>query len=487
MPALVISPELVLFFTAIVVLILDILFQQKRPKAITALALLGLFGALICTLLTFEQGAVELFSRSLMIDPVSQFFKLLLIFSGIMTVVLTWMSTEIEMDEKAEMYVLVILSTLAMCILSSAIHFLVLFLAFEAAAIASYVLAAFKRKSGVSSEAGVKLFVHTALTSILLAFGIVLLYGLGKSFNIIDIRQQLATQAPPVTYLWVCFGLIFTAVAARMAVFPFHFLAPDVYEGSPSPVSAFFSVSTNVAAAAVIFRLCIHIFSVKGDGNWTHLVGFDWPLLVAGVAAVTMTIGNLAAIHQTNLKRLIGYSCIAQMGYVLMGLVVLNHVGITAILFSLAAYSIVTMGTFFVIQMVTDQNQSEKISVLRGLVWRSPYEGVALCIFLLSLSGIPPLLGFVGKFYMLGVVVREKLYWLAIVGAINWVIGLTYYLSMIRQIFASRGHQSGDSAVSGSSIVYVALASLVVPTLALGIYWDPLMNSITRFLGEVSW
>lgn len=487
MPVLVISPELVLFFTAILVLILDILFQQRRPKAITAATIFGMFGALVFTLLTFEHGAVELFSRSLMIDPVSQFFKVLLIFSGIMTVILTWMSAEIKMDEKAEMYVLVILATLAMCVLCSAVHFLVLFLAFEAAAIASYVLAAFKRTSGVSSEAGVKLFVHTALTSILLAFGIVLLYGLGKSFNIIDIRQQLATQTPSVTYLWVCFGLIFAAIAARMAVFPFHFLAPDVYEGSPSPVSAFFSVSTNVACTAVVFRLCIHIFSVKGDGNWTHLVGFEWPQLIAGVAAVTMTLGNLAAIHQTNLKRLIGYSCIAQMGYILMGLAVLNHVGITAILFSLAAYSIMTMGTFFVIQMVTDQNQSEKISVLRGLVWKSPYEGVALCVFLLSLSGLPPLLGFVGKFYMLGVVVREKLYWLAIAGAVNWVIGLTYYLAMIRQVFASRGHRSDDVAMAGGSIVYVTLASLMIPTLALGIYWDPLMNSITRFLGVVTW
>lgn len=480
-----IVPELILFFTAIFVLLSDILSRQQKPRLVTAVALLGMTAAFVATTLTFHYGSQELFSRSLLVDPVSQFLKLLLIFTGGVTVLLAWMSVEIKRDEKAEMHALLVLGTLAMCVLTSAVHFLVLFLAFEASAIASYVLAAFKRRSGLSSEAGVKLFVHGALTSIMLAFGIVMLYGVAKSFNIIDIRAQLATTTVSVAYLWVAFGLIFTAIAARMAVFPFQFVSPDVLEGAPSPVSAFFAVSLNTGAVAFLIRLCIHIFSEKAETQWTPLHGFDWPQLIAGIAAVTMTLGNLAAIHQTNLKRLVGYSCIAQMGYVLMGFAVLNHVGISAVLFSLAGYAIVTLGTFFVLQLVTDNARSEKITVLRGLVWRNPYEGVILCVFLLSLAGLPPLFGFIGKFYMLGVVVREKLYWLSIVSVLNWVVGLTYYLSMIRQVFAAKSQSEAPMEVG--PLIHAALAILAIPTLALGIYWDPLMNSITRFLGAVVW
>lgn len=482
-----ILPELILFFTALIVLLIDIITRQQRPQLVTGFALFGIAGALAATIPTLNADATELFSRALMIDPVSQFLKMLLVFTAGISVLLAWMSVEIKKNEKAEMYVLIVLGSLAMCLVTSAVHFLVLFLAFEAGAIAAYVLAAFKRKSSLSSEAGVKLFVHGALTSIMLAMGIVMLYGMSKSFNIIEIRAQLASAQVSTQYLWVAFGLIFAAIAARMAVFPFHFVAPDVLEGSPSPVTAFFSVSANIGAVAFLFRLCLHIFSIKGDLQWTPLAGFDWPTLMAGVAAASMTFGNLAAIHQTNLKRLIGYSCIAQMGYVLMGLAVLNHIGIGAVLFSLAAYGVVTLGTFFVLQMVTDHSGSEKITVLKGLVWKNPYEGVILCIFLLSLSGLPPLFGFIGKFYMVGVVVREKLYWLSIVAALNWVIGLTYYLAMIRQIFAPKSHQAGETPMAVGPFVHVALAILTLPTLALGIYWDPLMNSITRFLGAVLW
>ncbi|MBI3555267.1 MAG: NADH-quinone oxidoreductase subunit N [Deltaproteobacteria bacterium] len=502
----IISPELMLFATAILTLLADISSRAKatargrdgheissyetRPRLVAAVALLGLAAALLLSFRTFSFAPTEVFSRALSIDPVSQFFKTLLIFAGIITVMQGSMSHEIHRTEKAELHALLVLGTLGMCIMTSAVHFLLLFLAYEMVGITGYVLAAFKRRSGLSSEAGVKLFVHGALTTILFAIGIVMLYGIGKSFNILDIRGQLTSGAVPTGYLWVAFGLIFIALAGRLAVFPFHFLAPDIIEGSPSPVSAYFCVSSTIAAMAFALRLCIHIFSAKGDLKWIHLQNFEWPELSTGVAAVTMTIGNLTALYQTNLKRLIGYSCIAQIGYILMGIPVLTHAGIAAVLFSLATYGIVTLGTFFVIQMVTDHAGSEKLSILRGLVWRNPYEGVALCIFLLSLAGLPPLVGFVGRFYILGVVVREKLYWLSIVAAINWVLGLTYYLSMIRQIFASHSLSAGErspSVMEANPVAQFTLAILLLPTIVLGIYWDPLMNYITRSLGAVAW
>lgn len=498
-----VSPELMLFATAILALLVDIGSRRKKgevpttadskPRMVTVVSLVGLLIALALALRTFGFGASELFSRSLIIDPVSQFFKVLLIIAGTITVLQSWMSSEIHQNEKAEMHALLLLGTLGMCVMASAIHFLLLFLAYEMVGIACYVLTAFKRHSKVSSEAGMKLFFYGAATTILFAVGIVMLYGIGKSFNILDIRDQLSTTSVPMAYLWVAFGLIFIALAARMAIFPFHFLGPDVIEGAPSPVSAFVAVSSNVAAMAFALRLCVHIFSIKSDLKWVHIQNFAWPELITAVAAATMTIGNLTALYQTNLKRLIGYSSMAQMGYILMGIAVSNHSGIAAVLFSLATYGVVTLGIFFVVQMVTDHAQNERITILRGLVWRNPYEGVILCIFLLSLAGLPPLVGFVGRFYTLGVVIHEKLYWLAIVAAINWVVGLTYYLSMIRQVFAMDPATSSEEGVTELQamprrpVARVALAVLLLPTLVLGIYWDPLMNYITRSLGSTTW
>lgn len=491
-----IGPELMLFASAIFALIADISQRNTqgdlRPRIVTIVTMLGMTIALILCLRTLTTESTELFSRSLIIDPVSQFVKAVLIFAGIITVLQAWMSREIHYTEKAEMHALLVLGTFGMCIMASAVHFLLLFLAYEMVGITFYVLAAFKRKSGLSSEAGIKLFVHGSLTTILFAFGIVMLYGIGKSFNIIDIRNQLTTSTVPVGYLWIAFGLIFIALAARLAVFPFHFLGPDVVQGSPSPASSFFAVSSKIATMIFAIRLCIHIFSAKADLKWTHLPGFHWPELITAVAAVTMTVGNLTALFQTNLKRLIGYSCIAQIGYILMGVAVSNHMGIGSVLFSLATYGLVTLGALFVIQMVTDHAGSEKVTILRGLVWRNPYEGVILCIFLLSLAGIPPLMGFVGRFYLLGAVVREKIYWLSIAAAINWVIGLTYYLSMIRQIFAPNTPEPDNEArelttMAQNPIAKFALAILLLPTLALGLYWDPVMNYITHSLGAVVW
>lgn len=487
------APELMLFVTAILTLSTDIVSRHQkssqRLKLITGVSILGLLISLLLALRTIAMGSTEVFERSYLIDPVSQFFKLLLIFSGIITVLQACMSKEIRKNEKAEIYTLLILGTLGMCAMTSAVHLLLLFLAYETVGLACYVLAAFKRGSAISSEAGIKIFVHGALTSVLFAFGIVMLYGIGKSFNILDIRTQLASTLVPTSYLWVAFGLIFVALAARMAVFPFHFLMPDVVEGSPSPASSFFSVSSNIAAIAFAIRLCIHIFSVKGDLKWAHLNGFQWPELITGVAATSMTIGNLTALYQNNLKRLIGYSSIAQMGYLLMGLAVSNRMGISSVLFSLTTYGVVTLGTFFVIQMVTDAAGNEDISILKGLVWRNPYEGVVLCIFLLSLAGLPPLMGFIGHVYVLGAVMKEKIYWLAIVGAMNYVVGLTYCLSMIRRVFATNPtNQDGErAAMSANPIAHGVLAVLLFPTLLLGVYWDPLMNYITHSLESVMW
>lgn len=480
-------PEITLFLTAILALLVEILTSRARPAVVTAVACCGMVLALVLTIVTCDAPATELFSRAIMIDPVSQFFKTLFIVTGIVTVILAWMSREIGNADKAELHALVALGTLGMCVLSSSTHFLLIFLSYELVAIGNTFLVAFKRRSGLSSEAGTKLFVHGTLTSILFAFGIVMLYGAGKSFNVVEIREKLLTMNLGGAYLWLSFGLIFTAVSFRMAAFPFHFLLPDLIEGAASPVSAFYSVTSGAAAMAFALRLCAQLFSSKVDMGWANLPGFSWPDLITGVAAVTMTLGNLTALYQTNLKRLLGYAVTAQLGYILMGLAVSNHTGVTAVLFSLAVYGAMTLGAFFVIQIVTDSERSEDISVLRGLVWRHPAEGVFLCVFLLGLAGLPPFAGFVGRFYVLGVVVKQKLYWLSIIAASNWVIGLTYYLSMVRQVFAAKSHGDNRSPMKVNPVAHVALSILLLPTVAFGIYWDPVMNYIARSLSLVLW
>jgi NADH-quinone oxidoreductase subunit N len=289
--------------------------------------------------------------------------------------------------------------------------------------------------------------------------------------------------------IFIALVLIVAGFGYKIAAVPFHMWAPDAYEGAPIPVTTFLAVGSKAAGFALLIRFFYPAISRLGEhGAWSYLDGVGWPQLLLVICMVTMTLGNLAALSQQNVKRLLAYSSIAHAGYVLMGFVVLTDEGLRAMLFYLAAYYLMNLGAFLVVLIVANATGREDIEGYRGLAWRGGiYPAVAMAIFLFSLTGLPPFVGFIGKFYLFAAVVKEHFYLLAVVGILNSVVSLYYYARIVRTMFLDFPEE-GDPAISVAprglveSVLGVpgltgALAAL---TIVLGIYWAPLIEFADR-------
>jgi NADH-quinone oxidoreductase subunit N len=246
-----------------------------------------------------------------------------------------------------------------------------------------------------------------------------------------------------------------------------------VYEGAPTPATAFFSVAPKAAGFAVLVRFYYTVFAAPdaAAGMWRITSAMDWPLLFAGLSAITMTVGNLVAVKQDNVKRLLAYSSIAHAGYMLMGFVLLSSAGIEAILFYLVVYLFMNLGAFYVVVLVSNATGGEEISDFTGLGSRAPFAAVALAIFLFSLTGIPPFSGFIGKVYLFAEVIHRGVYWLAVVAALNSVVSLYYYARIVRAMFLQEPKDA--SAIPVPAVSFAVLVLLAAPTLILGVYWEP--------------
>ncbi|MGH7455121.1 MAG: NADH-quinone oxidoreductase subunit N, partial [bacterium] len=265
----------------------------------------------------------------------------------------------------------------------------------------------------------------------------------------------------------------------KIAAVPFHFWAPDVYEGAPTPVTAFLSVGPKAAGFALLIRFFNTGLATTTDGaSWNAVAGINWPQLLAVISAATMTLGNLIAIKQNNIKRLLAYSSIAHAGYSLMGAVLLTREGIYATMFYLVAYYLMNLGAFLVVIICQELIKSERIEDYRGLGFRAPVVAAAMTVFLFSLTGLPVTVGFVGKFYLLAALVRggEQYIWLAIVAVINTVVSLFYYARIFKAMYLETPDDVALTRLPVSATAIILLAVLVVPTVLLGAFWGPLFD-----------
>jgi NADH-quinone oxidoreductase subunit N len=356
----------------------------------------------------------------------------------------------------------------------------------EMVSVTSYILAGFLKGNRRSSEAALKYVIYGAASSGVMVYGMSILYGLTGSTNIFRVADGLAIADPYPLATFAAIGFVLAGIGYKISAVPFHFWTPDVYEGAPTPVTAYLSVAPKAAGFAMMVRFFYSGLSqATGTGGWLPVAGLDWPSLLAALAVATMTFGNLAAIPQTNLKRLLAYSTIAHAGYMLMGFVVLSNQGVLAVLFYLGVYLVMNLGAFFVVITVAKQARGEDIAHYRGLAWRSPFLAVAMAIFLFSLIGLPPSAGFIGKLYLFAAVIRERFYWLAVVGVLNSVVSLYYYARILRTMFLDVPEGAvGRLTVPASAGALVAL--LAIPTLGLGIWWTPLWNLAARSLGFIT-
>ena len=472
------SPEIILCLTLCFALIIQMVARQDQLTLWTVL--IGLTVAAIDTISLYHYPPQFFFSNHLSHDPFSLFFKLLFITVTFFTCLFGYRSLEVAAQRRSEFYLMILAVTVGMCTLVSSINLLTLYLSLELVSIVSYALAGLKKEDSFSNEAAIKYLLYGALASGTMLWGISLLYGLSGSLNLYSIHATLGSNYIDALSLYTMVVMLLFGFGFKMAMVPFHMWAPDVYQGAPTPVAAFFTVAPKAAGFAFFIRVFYILFANPGDPEWTLLPHLDWPFLLSILAAITMTLGNLSALFQKNTKRMLGYSSIAHAGYMLMGFAVFNRQGLAAILFYLVVYFFMNFGAFYVVGLISNTFKDEKVSHFKGLGWKSPLMCVAMSIFLLSLTGIPPFGGFIGKLYLFAALVKAEIYWLLIIAIINVVISLYYYAYIIREMFLEK--PVTDTAVPLTPIHTATLAFLAVPILILGIYWEPLYNYITLSL-----
>jgi len=431
------GPELALTAGLLLVVLVDAFRPPARDTILRVISAVSFLAALyLCVGLSAPSAAAEIFSGMAVVDPLGTFFKILLILASlVLMLAFTFRnSRELHGLGQGEFYALLLAVTLSCLLLVSANDLAMLYLALEMVSIGSYVMVAYMKGDRLSNEASLKYVIFGAVSTGTMLYGLSLLYGLAGTTSLPGIRDFL-TQGladPNRLTVYIVALLIFAGFGFKTASVPFHFWCPDVYQGAPTPVTAFLSVAPKAAGFAVMLRFFFGGFSTQGAGAWDLTGAIDWPRLLMVVSVLTMTVGNVAALTQTNMKRLLAYSSIAHAGYIMMGVVALSENGARALLIYLLAYLFMNLGAFLVVTLVHLHDGTFDLRDYPGLYRRAPLLTAAMAIFLLSLVGIPPMVGFLGKLYVFAAVIDRGYGWYAMAGAINAAIAAYYYFRVIK-------------------------------------------------------
>ncbi len=465
-------PEITLAVGVIAVFLLDLRVQVKERLGEVALLIAAL--SLGCVAVSIGQSEAVLFSGMVVNDPFAHFFHALFALSCVAVVWMSLGSREISRVSQGEYYALLLASTLGMFFMARAANLLMAYLSLEFVSLTSYVLSGYLRGDRRSGEAALKYLIYGGVASGTMIYGMSWIFGLTGSLDLGQIHS-VVTQGQ-VSPLALYIGVLLTLVGFgfKISAVPFHMWTPDVYTGAPIPITAFLSVGSKAAGFALLMRVFYPGLSNLGaDGIWQSAAGVDWPQLVLVLSMVTMTLGNLSALSQSNLKRMLAYSSVAHAGYLLMGFVVLSNEGLRAILFYLIVYYLMSLGAFLVVMIVANSSGREDIDAFRALAWRGgAAPAIAMAVFLFSLTGIPPLGGFIGKFYLFAAVIRQEFYFLALVGVLNSVVSLYYYARVVRTMFLDFP-EGGETPIVVTAHNSALLWSLAALTVVLGVYWAP--------------
>ena len=453
-------PAAQLLLTALVVMLLDLIVKEHEKGLLAWISLLGLAlcGGETVMLWGSQEGA---FGETLLLDNFALFFTQIFLGAAALTILSSVRYVRETKIYEGEFYCLVLFAAVGMILMAAANDMIVFFLGLETMSIAVYVLTGMWRASSRASEAAMKYFLMGAFATGFLLYGIALIYGATGSTNLNQVSAYLiepATEWPP--YLIGGVLLLLIGFAFKVGAVPMHFWVPDVYEGAPTPITGFMSVAVKAAAFAAWARILMHKLSPL-DSEWAY------PLWLVAIA--TMTVGNLLAISQSSVKRMLAYSSIAHAGYLLIALVVGEEWGGVPLLFYLLTYAPMTVGAFAVLTSMTDRdNPRENYSDFAGLGFKRPFLAMAMSLFMLSLAGFPPLAGFTGKFYIFRSAVLSGHTNLAIIGVLNSLLSVVYYLRVIVAMYMEEGGAEGKS-FRQSPLLYVAVGLATAGTLYLGI------------------
>lgn len=507
-------PELVLTLGVLAVFVADILVRdsERRVEILTGLTLTTLFAAAASTLMLGGADAHVLFSGLLVHDSLAIFFKWLFLAATAIAVVMAVPSREIVPARLGEYFALLLAMCLGMNLMAASVDFLMVYLSLEMVSIVSYILAGYRRHDRKAAEAALKYVIYGAVASSVMLFGISYFYGalgttdlnaMGRALGYFG--TQLNNKIPLVKaggQLMLLVGMLFvlSGIGYKVASVPWHMWCPDVYEGSPTPFTAFLSVAPKAAGFAVAMRVFFGAMGQIGTGELDQVAravaGLPWPAVLGAIAAATMTLGNFAALGQTNLKRLLAYSSIAHAGYLMMGLSTASNLGNMSVLMYLTFYLLMNLGAFLVVEMVARSTGSESIFDYRGLGKRAPFAAVSFAILLFSLTGLPPLAGFVGKFYLFYAVVQKAGvvaaagesaagWWaLALIGVLNSAVSLYYYARVVKAMFLEKTEQSRP--LEFPATYTTLLAGLTAAVVVFGLYWAPISEAAAEAITSMT-
>jgi len=462
-----ILPLIAVALGAMAVMLIGVRIDDEDSGGIGFIALLTLLAAFVLVLFTLGQNAPA-FGGSLVIDNYAAFFDLIIIIAAALTVA---MSLEYVADAGlagAEYYALLLFAALGMMLMAAAGDLIVIFLGLETMSIAVYALAGFVRRDPKSNEAALKYFLLGAFSTGFLLYGIALIYGAMGTIRLEPIRAALSAGMASNPLLLLGLGLMLIGFGFKVAAVPFHMWTPDAYEGAPTPVTAFMAVGVKVAAFAGFMRI---FMASLGP------VSAQWSMVLWVIAALTMTVGNVSALVQNNIKRMLAYSAIAHAGYILVGMAASGGQAGAAILYYLLGYAFTNLGAFAVVIALERGSQPrDDISDFRGLARSHPALAAAMALFLLSLTGVPPLAGFVGKFYIFSAALNAGLVWLVIIAALNSVISAYYYVRVIVAMYMQEGGAPVER-MSARPGLLISVAAAVIGVIVIGVYPQPYMGA----------
>ena len=474
-------PELVVSATSLIVLITAVVGRVSRADRVArghvlaAVTLIGLIIAAVLTILQLPQPAAD-FMGMVQNDALSRYLNLIILLAAILAVLLAWEYLSRFTYSFSEFYALLLLAVVGMMFLGKSTELITLFVSLEILSISLYILTGFNRHQLASAEGSMKYFLLGAFASGFIVYGAALLYGDAGSTWFSDI----ATNASGGFLTLAGLALLLVGFAFKVAAVPFHMWTPDAYQGAPTPVTAFMSVGTKAAALVALFRVLQTVVSAPYE---------TWAWALAILSLLTMTVGNVAALRQTSIKRLLAYSSIAQAGYMLIGLVAGTVFGLQAMLFYLFAYAFMNIGAFACASLLESDDWSEpqdaSMANARGLFGRKPLLATALAIFMFSLAGIPPLAGFFGKLYLFNAAIEAGWLWLALVGVINSVISAYYYMRVVVVMFMEPADESTRVRMPIPDSAALAIVIAVLGALLLGILAGPGFASLGQAV--VAW
>lgn len=472
-------PELILTITILAALITDLFVKKSKTNMIGWVLGVGL---VIVGLSVHNLSSVPpttLFLDMIVIDPFSSFMKIVIILSTLLVIVASWVNDELEKYRKGEYFTIMGIMVMGLFLMTSSVDIIMLYISIEVVSIMSFVLAAYLKLDTRSNEAGLKYVIYGAFSSGVMLFGLSIVYGLAGSTNYFAIQDTLSSldgSANPA--LIMALLMIFAGFGYKISSVPFHFWTPDVYEGSPSTITAYLSVAPKAAGFAMIIRFFHQVFS-DSIGLTSNAIGstdLPWPEIIGVLAVVTMTMGNLVAIQQKSIKRMLAYSSIAHAGYMMLALPVLSMEAVESVMIYLFIYVFMNLGAFFIVIFVKNKTGGESFEDFEGLGWKMPIVGAFMTLFMLSLTGLPPTAGFVGKLYIFKTLVGagSEFLWLVVAGGVNSVISLYYYFHVVKVMFL--GGKRSDVITYPPSTMFGLMIFTAVPSLLLGLYWNPLAS-----------